>query len=163
MNYKLGPRNDDMLNVRGDSVPEFDEHVKQLKNSIAGILELGELLRGGTGQAILALQQAGLQPQIVGPTPPAPAVAPQGYSAPPPPPPPAAPVAASQCPACNRSTACQDCGGATTHGVKSSARKATSYNAHMCAANERHKVTWCTTPLPAAFQAVFNHPGLIYG
>lgn len=160
MSYKLGPRNDDMLNVRGDTPMAFADNLREAGELVPLIKELGESLRevATTGQAVQNLAAGGLNPQPVAqPVPVAPSP-PQGYSAPPAPPTPAA-----QCPACSRSTACQDCAGQTVLGIKPSARKNAQYNAHMCVANDRHKVTWCKTPIPFAMQAAMGNPNLLYG
>ena len=171
--YKFGPGNGDMLNVRGDSVSEFAQTLEALKGGINKIQEIGALIRDAgpvtTEQAMANIQQAFPSAQVIQETPP-------------PPPPPvdpwanggatpqpsaavqAAPTAsAGQCPACSRATACPDCGGPTALGVKTSKNRGSSYNAHQCLANEKHKVVWCKTPIPMSMQPVMGNPGLVYG
>lgn len=166
ISYKLGPTNGDMVNVRGDTPTEFEDHLREMGILVPMIQELGEALRapGTTGQAVQNLTGAGLNPVPVAQYPPAAPQPAQGYSAPPAPPPaPTAVSPAAQCPACNRNTACPDCGGQTRLDRKDSSRKATSYNAHMCVNNDRHKVVWCKTPIPPGLQSALGNPGLIYG
>lgn len=166
MSYKLGPKGDDMLNVRGGTPNEFADNLREAGELVTIIKDLGEDLRAPatTGQAVQNLQAGGLNPtpvlqgQVI---PPQPA---QGYSAPPTPPPAPAPTpVAAQCPACSRNTACPDCGTATVLGVKPSKSKNANFNAHMCTSNERHRVVWCKTPIPLALQTAMGNPNLVYG
>ncbi len=144
--------------VRADSVPEVEEAgeilnalQERLAPAIKATAQALVNVPQETAQALSNLAQGGLNPQVV-PQPYTPNVMPAS-----------APAPSAQCPACSRNTACPECGGATTHRLKTSAAKNTSYNAHICAANDRHKVVWCTTPIKSALQGALNNPALIYG
>jgi len=97
----------------------------------------------GTAEAITHLQQGGLNPQMV--------EAPQ------------APQAITQCPACSKSTGCSVCNGPTLHTTVHSPAKNADFNVHKCQANDRHKVTWCKTPIPGALRTVVSGTNLVYG
>jgi hypothetical protein len=163
LSVKFGP-NGDMVNVRGEDGDEFGRNLEAVRDYIGEMRDLGAALRMTTDDAVANVQAAmpGAQPigEIFSP----PQAGTGAFTPPPPAIPVSAPAAAAQCPACSRSTACPDCGGITSLGVKQSTKKGQGYNAHICAQNDRHKVVWCKTPFPTALApAIGSPPGLIYG
>jgi len=138
--------------VRVSSLAEVEEAVDTLNDVAERIAPLMKstsmammMVPGGTAQAISHLQQGGLGPQVVS----------DGIHT--------QQAAPTQCPACSKSTACTECQGPTVHTIKHSTAKNQDYNVHQCQANDRHKVTWCKTPIPGALRSVIGGTNLVYG
>jgi hypothetical protein len=140
--------------VRVDSLGEVEEAVdilNEVAERVAPLIKSTAMamvsVPGGTAQAISHLQQGGMNPQVVQDS---------IHTQP-------APVAITQCPACSKSTACSECQSPTQHTIKHSNAKNQDYNVHQCLANDRHKVTWCKTPISGALRTVVVGNNLVYG